>query len=157
GVKVPSMQPGQVLTVDIRLPFEANSLAKDDEGNPAPFTSLHVLVDSQRQVAETNETNNGAVIPRGEVLPVDPAVFKADSESAAPGSVINVAGEGLGPEAGQIWVTVGETKVPAEIEGWYDLGVRVKLPALALAEAAEAKLEVTRGDGAISNELTLKL
>jgi len=35
-----------------------------------PFSNLHVLVDSFREVAETNEENNGAQIPRMEILPV---------------------------------------------------------------------------------------
>jgi len=44
----------------------------------------------------------------------------------------------------------------AEIYGWYDLGVRVKMPELPLLDAAEATLVVVRGDGAVSNPIDVQ-
>jgi hypothetical protein len=44
-----------------------------------------------------------------------------------------------------------------EIQGWYDLGVRVEIPALPLAEPTEARLVVVRRDSAAANPLELTL
>jgi hypothetical protein len=84
-------------------------------------------------------------------------VFAADTKEATLGQSINLAGEGLGPEAGQVLVRVGTLELQAEIEGWYDLGVRIKLPSLPLAGEAKAELVVVRGDGAAANPIGLKL
>ena len=48
--------------VDIRLPIEANQPG---------FPMFHVVVDSHREISEVNETNNGLVINRGEVKPIE--------------------------------------------------------------------------------------
>jgi hypothetical protein len=62
GVRVDQILPGQVLPIDIRLPATANL-----PGLPA----LHVVVDSHSEVSEVYEDNNGLVIARSEVLPVE--------------------------------------------------------------------------------------
>jgi hypothetical protein len=157
GVRVDSMEPGEIKAFDVRLPFESTMMARDAQGNVGPFSQLHVLVDSHREVPEAFEENNGAVIARCDVLPVDPVIFGTDSVTPVPGTEINIAGEGFGPEPGQVLVHVGGIELQAEIEGWYDLGVRVKVPALALAGPTDAELVLVRGDTAASNPLTVQL
>jgi hypothetical protein len=157
GVRIESIDAGEVQAVDIRLPFEAYEIGRTEAGEPIPFSILHVMVDSNQEIAETDESNNGAVIPSEEVLPVDPALFAVDRTDSPMGSIVDVAGEGLGPEAGQVLVQIGGLQFQGEIEGWCDLGVRVKLPSLPLAESATAELVVVRGDGAASNPLELNL
>ncbi len=157
GVRVDSIEPGEIKAFDIRLPFEASTLGRDASGNATPFSQLHVLVDSHREIPEAFEENNGAVIARGDILPVDPAIFGADSMTPLAGTELNIAGEGFGPEPGQVLVHVGGIELQAEIEGWYDLGVRVKLPSLALASPTDAQLIVIRGDTAASNPLPIQL
>jgi hypothetical protein len=157
GVKVTGIAAGETQSVDIRLPFEASIMRRDDEGHQIPFSHLHVLVDSHRQVQEADESNNGAVLPVGEILPVDPAAFAAESDTLAAGSTVSIAGEGFGPEPGYVVVYIKELELQAEIEGWYDLGVRVKLPELPIVESTEAQIVVVRGDGAASNPLTVTL
>jgi hypothetical protein len=61
GVRVDSIEAGQIIPVDIRLPAEANA-----PGLPM----LHVLVDSHREIAEVYEDNNGTVLNRVDILPV---------------------------------------------------------------------------------------
>jgi len=48
-------------------------------------------------------------------------------------------------------------ELDAEIQGWYDLGVRAKLPNLPLAAATDAEIVVVRGDGAVANPLSLRI
>lgn len=62
GVRIPSIEAGQVLAADIRLPIAANQ---------AGLPMLHVLVDSHREIGEVDEKNNGAVMPRAEILPLE--------------------------------------------------------------------------------------
>lgn len=157
GVSIPSMDARETVPVDIRLPAASNRMGSTPDGHRIPFSHLHVLVDSHRDLAEVNEANNGAVIPRGEILPVDPAAFSTDVTAAAPGTLVSLAGEGFGPEPGQLIVVVDSLQQQAEIHGWYDLGVYFKLPAVNLAGPTSAEILVVRGDGAASNPVTLTL
>jgi hypothetical protein len=158
GKRVPGIDAGQTLAVDIRLPAEANASVKDDAGHSvAKFPKLGVMVDTRNEVEEPNKENNGMALDRDEILMVDPAIFAADTKQATLGQTIKLAGEGLGPEAGQVLVRVGGLELQAEIEGWYDLGVAIKLPSLPVAGEAKAELVVVRGDGAAANPITLML
>lgn len=122
-----------------------------------PFNYLHVLVDSHQQIAESYEDNNGAVISRIEILPVDPAAFSTDQTAAAPGATLTIAGEGFGPEPGQVVISIGDFQTQAEIQGWYDLGIRFTVPNYVLTGAVDAEVLVVRGDGAASNPLDVQL
>jgi hypothetical protein len=62
GVRIDSIGAGQTVAVDIRLPVTANEPG---------FPMFHVLVDSHREIPEVNETNNGLVINRAEVKPIE--------------------------------------------------------------------------------------
>jgi hypothetical protein len=62
GVRVETIGAGETLPLDIRLPVEANQ-----PGLPM----LHVLVDSHREISEVFENNNGMVLPRTNVLPIE--------------------------------------------------------------------------------------
>lgn len=157
GVTVPEMEVDAVVPVDIRLPFEANRMNQMSNGQRAPFTRLHVLVDSHAELPEADESNNGLAIARGEVLPVDPAAFSTDVTTANRGSLVSLAGEGFGPEPGQIVVLVGDREYPAEIHGWYDLGVNFQMPSLPMNGTQTAQVLVIRGDGAASNPVTMEV
>jgi len=155
GVRVTAIEAGDTQSVDIRLPFEVYSMNRDAEGRTAPFAVLHALVDANRELNETIETNNGSRIPAGEVLPVDPAAFELEPKQAPAGSEITLAGEGLGPEPGQVLVHLAGLELEGEIVGWYDLGVRFSLPNVPLAGPTEGEVIVVRGDGAASNPLPI--
>ncbi len=157
GARVESIEAGQIQTVDLRLPFAATEMGTGADGKPAPLAQLHVWVDSHGEIPEAFDENNGAMIARGDVLPVDPALFSTDVETGVAGEMISIAGEGLGPEPGRVLVYVKELELDAEIVGWYDLGVHVRLPKLPLAGPSDMELVVVRGDGAASNPLKLSL
>jgi hypothetical protein len=157
GVRVTSIDAGDIQSVDIRLPVEVLSMNRDAQGNPAPFAMLHVLVDANREVPETSLANKGARLAVGDILPVDPAAFEIDPVAARPGGEVLLAGEGFGPQPGRALVVVGGREMDAEILGWYDLGVRLALPKLALAAATEADVIIIRGDGAAANPLKVTI
>ncbi len=157
GVRVESMLAGETQAVDVRLPWDVYEMGTDAQGDPAPFSTLHVIVDSRLEIAESSETNNGIMLARAEILPVDPAAFSTDVDTVVVGGEVSIAGEGFGPEPGQVLVYIDGLELEAEIEGWYDLGVRVKVPNLPLSDASEAELVVVRGDAVAANPLPLTL
>nr|MCH5376682.1 hypothetical protein [Planctomycetota bacterium] len=157
GVRVEGMEAGEKQSVDLRLPWEAYEMGRDTSGRTLPFARLHVVVDSHRELTETSKTNNGAVLDRGEILPVDPVAFSTDVDTVVAGQPVSIAGEGLGPEPGQVLLYVKGLELQPEIQGWYDLGVRITIPALPLAELTEAQLVVVRGDSAATNPLDITL
>jgi len=156
GSRVDNIAAGQVQSVDIRLPFAASLLSTDAEGNQIPFEQLHVLIDAHREIPEAFKENNGAVIARVDVLPVDPALFSTDTDVVVSGGMVNLAGEGFGPEPGKVLMSLNSMNFEAEIYGWYDLGVQVKMPELPLVDVAEATFVVVRGDGAVSNPVDVQ-
>ncbi|MFC1597436.1 hypothetical protein ACFL5Q_05805 [Planctomycetota bacterium] len=157
GVRVTSIGAGEVQSVDVRLPVEASVVGMDEQDQPTPPGTLQVLIDANRQVAETDEANNGATVRREDVLPVDPAAFELEPSTAPVGSEVVLAGEGFGPGPGQVLLHLGGIEMEAEILGWYDLGVQVALPDLPLAGPTQAELIVVRGDGAAANPLQITI
>jgi hypothetical protein len=153
-VRVTAIEAGDTQSVDIRLPFEATQRG-GPQANAPPFRYVHVLVDANRQINDANRANNGARLTPAQILPVDPAAFETDPKSVPAGGEMIVAGEGFGPEPGKVLVHLGNLELEAEILGWYDLGVRMKMPDLPLASATRAELIVIRGDGAAANPLTV--
>ncbi len=157
GVRVETIGAGETQPIDIRLPFEANRLLTDEQNRQLPFSHLHVLVDSHRELNDVTPENNGSVIERSQILSVDPAAFSTDSEVGTVGGLMSLAGEGFGPEPGQLIVAVQGLELEARIHGWYDLGVHFELPELPLVTEATAELVVVRGDGAASNPVQIKM
>ncbi|HEX3999107.1 MAG TPA: hypothetical protein VHX65_11195 [Pirellulales bacterium] len=66
AVRVDGMAADETMFVDIRLPIEAMSMATVD-GQPAAFTYLHTIIDSQNELVETNKANNFAVYARQDI------------------------------------------------------------------------------------------
>ncbi len=157
GIRVTGMRAGETQSIDIRLPYPANKIGRDSSGNAIPFTYLNVLVDSHNELPEAFEDNNGATLIRGDILPVDPATFAAEPGATQPNGIMHVAGEGFGPEPGQAMVVIGNQEFQAEIVGWFDLGVQIRLPDFALDQATAADLVIVRGDGAAANPLTIEI
>lgn len=157
GVRVTSIEAGETQSVDIRLPFEVGAMARDAAGQPAPFATLHVLVDANRELPESNRQNNGVKIARTEVFPVDPAAFEVRPTSAAAGSEVILAGEGFGPAPGRVLVNLGGRELDGEIVGWCDLGVRFNLPQVAIAAPTKAEVILVRGDSAAANPVAITM
>jgi hypothetical protein len=157
GLRVERVGAAETRSVDLRLPWEVYSMNRDAAGDPAPFATLHAVVDSHLEITETREDNNGAVLDRGDILPVDPAAFSTDAGTVVEGGAVSIAGEGFGPEPGRVLVYVDDRELDAEILGWFDLGVRARMPVLPLANPRDAEIVVIRGDGAAANPLRVKL
>ena len=146
GFQLETIEAGEIKSVDIRLPMIEGS-----------FRKLHVLVDSHKDIAETEEVNNGSILSVEEILPVDPVLFGSENQQVAAGSELTLAGEGLGPAPGRVVVHAAGLEWEAEIEGWTDLGVRVKLPALPIADDTPAEIVLIRGDDAATNPLSVTM
>jgi hypothetical protein len=157
GVRVKAIDPGDTQSVDIRLPIEATTMWRDANGKAAPFEVLHVMVDADREIVDANPANNGAVVQRDEVLPIDPAAFEVDPAKLPAGGEMILAGEGLGPQPGQVLVNVGGRELQAEVLGWYDLGVRINVPQVEISDPTSADVIVVRGDGAATNPVKITL
>jgi len=155
GARVASIAAGETRSVDVRLPIEVSQMGRGADGKPAPFVTLHVLVDSNREVNDVNRQNNGVAIAQAEILPVDPVAFEVEPTAVAAGGEVILAGEGLGPEPGKVLVHLGGLEMEAEILGWYDLGVRLNFPKMPLTSPMQAELIVVRGDGAATNPIQI--
>jgi hypothetical protein len=70
-VEAVGVKPGKTQTVDVRLPVEVLKMAIDYEGRPTAFNAFVALIDSDNDLAESNETNNLLVISRAKILPVE--------------------------------------------------------------------------------------
>ncbi len=157
GVRVTAIEAGATQSIDIRLPMEVYTMGRDALGNPAPFSTLHVLIDANQETPEIVRTNNGARLIPAEILPVDPAAFELEPTTAKFGAEVILAGEGFGPEPGQILLHVGDKEMEGEILGWYDLGIRWTLPKAVISAPVEAEVIVIRGDGAAANPLKITI
>ena len=59
GVRVTSIEAGDVQSVDLRLPVEVLAMGRDAAGKPAPFSVLHAMVDANRELPDAVRANNG--------------------------------------------------------------------------------------------------
>jgi hypothetical protein len=157
GVRISGMAAGETQSVDIRLPFAANVMGRDSQNHAVPFSYLNVLVDSHNELSEVFEDNNGATLVRGDILPVDPVIFAADPAHIEPNGVMHLAAEGIGPEPGKVVIVIGDQEFEAEILGWFDLGVQIRIPDFELNSPTAADLVIVRGDGATSQPLTIEI
>jgi hypothetical protein len=156
--RIKGIDAGQAVPVDIRLPLAANETVKSDGGESvAKFPVLEIVIDPRNEIDEASKKNNAGAMEREKIELVDPSLFAAETKEVASGTPLNLAGEGFGPEAGQAVVRVGGLELNAQIEGWYDLGARIKMPELPLASATKAQLVLIRGDGAATNPLEIDL
>jgi hypothetical protein len=75
SVRVDGLAADETTSVDIRLPIAAMSM-KTADGQTAPFAYVHTIIDSQKELVETNKANNLSVDSRDDIPTVDttPAV-----------------------------------------------------------------------------------
>jgi hypothetical protein len=69
-VEAVGIKPGKLQTVDVRLPVEVLKMAIDYEGQPAAFSILVAMIDSDEILNETDEVNNILVFARDEIKSV---------------------------------------------------------------------------------------
>ncbi len=60
SVRVDSLAADETTSADIRLPIAAMTMGTAD-GQPAPFAYVHTIIDSQKELVETNKANNLSV------------------------------------------------------------------------------------------------
>jgi hypothetical protein len=70
SVRVDSLAADETTSVDIRLPIAAMTMGTAD-GQPAPFAYVHTIIDSQKELVETNKANNLSVDSRDDIPAVE--------------------------------------------------------------------------------------
>ncbi len=66
SVRIDGMAADETMSVDIRLPIDAMSMATVN-GQPGAYTFLHTIIDSQNELVETNKANNLSVYARQDI------------------------------------------------------------------------------------------
>ncbi len=70
SVRVDSLAADETMSVDIRLPIAAMTMGSS-EGQPAPYAYVHTIIDSQKELVETNKANNVSVDSRDDIPAVE--------------------------------------------------------------------------------------
>jgi hypothetical protein len=73
------------------------------------------------------------------------------------GSTLALEGKSLGAEKGIVRLRISGMAMPVEVLQWSDSAVEIKLPAMDLAEAMKADLEVLRADGSLASKSAIEL
>ncbi|MCL6501034.1 MAG: hypothetical protein K6T86_00025 [Pirellulales bacterium] len=147
--EVAGLAVGAAATVDVQLD---GVLAESP-----PAGRLYVVVDSQQQLAEADETNNLAELEMAEIQPVGPGALQLAPRDVAPGSELRIEGSGFGELPGRVVLEVNGVKLLAEVLSWSDTLVCVRLPALVLDGPTTALLAVLPPQGPPHDGLELRL
>ena len=99
---------------------------------PAPFANPEMAV-------ETEEEEEDAQLPQ---VPV--------------GATLELAGQNLGQQAGQVLLKIGVLSLPTKVEAW-DKTITVTLPSFGLEEPMVAELHVVRADGELDTVMAIEL
>ena len=146
GQRVTEIVPGQTAVVDLRLPPQSLEM-----GAPAaPFQNLLVMISQAKDLQGNPQLQTLAVLPRVNLRLVDMRIDPAVKPIAPAGAVITLTGEGFGAEPGLVHLDLGSLKLAGEVVNWTPQAVQVRLPALALAQAAPAQVTLIRADKAIA-------
>jgi hypothetical protein len=73
------------------------------------------------------------------------------------GSTLELDGESLGGAKGLVRLRISGMAMRVEVLQWSDSSVKIKLPAIDLAEAMPAELEVVRADGSLASKSAIEL
>jgi hypothetical protein len=146
--EVAGLAVGAAATVDVQL---------DAVRAPLAGRRLYVVVDSQQQLAEADETNNLAELEMAEIQPVGPGALQLVPRDVAPGSELRIEGSGFGELPGRVVLEVNGVKLLAEVMSWSDTLVCVRLPALVLDGPTTALLAVLPPQGPPHDGLELRL
>jgi hypothetical protein len=149
-VELAKLAVGATAAVDVQLDA---SLA----GAASTARRLYVVVDSQQQFEETDETNNLADLALEQIAPVPLRALRLSPEDVAPGSELRIEGSGFGEVAGQVVLEVAGVKMLAEVVSWSDSLVCVRLPSLVLDGPTTAKLTVMPPNDEPREGLALRL
>ncbi|MBI1900399.1 MAG: hypothetical protein HYS13_04695 [Planctomycetia bacterium] len=145
--RISGLAPGQVATIEIRLPIESMAMQYPGEEKPAPFSTLFVMVTGQQDLLGNATIKPLAILPRIGIQFVDLALHKPADARVPTGAVVTLAGEGFGIDGGQVILSLGQAKLVGQIVNWGPTAIQVKLPELALATPTAAQIVVARADG----------
>lgn len=152
---IQQLAPGEIAPVELRLPVEVMAMAYPGRQEPAPFSVLHVLIAGPKNALGSSSITTLASLPLGEVRLVDLMVAPPANGAVPVGSPLELQGEGFGPQPGQVVLNVAGLKLSAEVLGWSEVGIAVRMPQLALTEPTPIQVVVLRADGQPARPLSL--
>jgi hypothetical protein len=148
---IDGLYPGQMLTIDMRLPIESLAMPYPGQEAPAPFDTVTVLTAAEKEVKPL------AVVPRAEILPVDLVLAEMENYTLPAGAAMLLKGEGFAFEPGKVVLQTRGLNLAVEVLNWGPLGAEIKLPHLPLTRLTPARLFVVRNDGMVSRPLFIDL
>ncbi|MDZ4783328.1 MAG: hypothetical protein SGJ19_24030 [Planctomycetia bacterium] len=151
---VAEIAAGAVLPVDVRLPVDAMTMNYPGRPEPAPFSTVFVMVNGPKNAAGASSVTTMAVLDLADVRLVDMSIA-ASNAAAEVGTPVALPGEGFGLQAGKVTFNVAGLKLDAELLDWSENGITVRMPQLALTSPTPVQLLVTRADGQAATPLTL--
>lgn len=152
---VEKLGAGEIAPVELRLPVEAMAMTYPGRKEPAPFSMLHVLVAGPKNALGSSSITKVTSLPLGDVRLADLMVAAPATATVAAGSPLELQGEGFGPQAGQVVLTIAGLKLNAEVLAWSELGIAVRMPQLALTSPTPVQVVVLRADGQAAQPLSL--
>jgi hypothetical protein len=155
--QVVAMGPGEIISLDIRLPVECLAMKFPGEDRPAPFSHLFVMLAEQQDLLGNVSIEKLALVPRIGLPMVDLAIAQPASNVAPVGAKVQLSGEGFGLAPGRIILEMPGVKLNARVLDWNALGAVLELPQLNLAAPAAARLVVIRTDGQTAPAIPVKL
>ncbi|MCA9198751.1 MAG: hypothetical protein KDA87_14480 [Planctomycetales bacterium] len=95
---------------------------------------------------------------------VEPVVVAPIATPAVPqiptfpaGATLALTANFLGEQTGSVFLVFDKIKLPVAIQAWTNNGVTVTLPAMAIKEAVQVRLDVVRPDGSLGMSQTLRI
>ena len=75
----------------------------------------------------------------------------------SPGQQVTLDAANLGQTAGQVMISIGGLKLNATVNTWSSVQVTASLPALQIAEAVQARIELVTSSGQVANHVDVML
>lgn len=132
--------------IDIRLPREVFTLAKDQAGNNVPFSQLAVIADPNEQFNDVKPENNVSVLGLDEVKHVDLKLEKLSSDKLQPTGKLVLTGEGFEFDAGAVALVINKKAYQMTVTEWSPTKIEATVPNFVLNQDMAAQLVVVRPD-----------
>jgi hypothetical protein len=144
-------------SIDIRLPREVFSLAKDQQGNNVPFSGLAVIADPNEQFDDVKPENNISVLGLDEVKHVDLKLEKLSSDKLQATGKLVLTGEGFEFDAGAVALVINKKAYQMNVTEWSPTKIEATVSNFVVMQDIAAQLVVVRPDKTYTEPQTVTL